>query len=400
MPSPSLQRRSPGRVRSVDELHVTLLRSRHARHQAVAAGSGRARRPRRDRTGGLRRSHAPRIGSTSSSTRRSPARRSTATSSASSPSISARASTRASGSVPTPRFPTPAASATTSSPRSRRSRCPTCAGRAAASPTTTTGARASARAGKRAVTLNPNWGGVTESNTFGTHEFMDFLGQIGSEAFLSVNVGSGTPQEAAEWLEYLTTAQPTTLGKERAANGHPAPYKVAFLGIGNESWDCGGNMTPEYYLSQLKVYSRFVRNFNPAQQNASQMLKIAVGPGGDEPRWTEWTETIMKAWKDHTLELGHRRPLAAQLHRHRLEHQAQVRRVRRGRVRQIPQGHARDGAAHRDALGHHGQVRSRRRRSRSSSMNGARGTRRCRAATRASWCSRTACATPSWRRST
>ena len=62
---------------------------------------------------------------------------------------------------------------------------------------------------QRSETLNPNWGGVIEPNTFGTHEFMDFLDQIGSEAYLSVNVGSGTPQEAAEWLEYLTTAQPT-----------------------------------------------------------------------------------------------------------------------------------------------------------------------------------------------
>ena len=78
------------------------------------------------------------------------------------------------------------------------------------------------------MTLNPNWGGVIEPNTFGTHEFMDFIDQIGSEAYLSVNVGSGTPQEAAEWLEYLTTAQPTTLAKERAANGHPAPYKIPY----------------------------------------------------------------------------------------------------------------------------------------------------------------------------
>ena len=140
----------------------------------------------------------------------------------------------------------------------------------------------------RPVTLNPSWGGVTESNAFGSHEFMDFLGQIGSEAFLSVNVGSGTPQEAAEWLEYLTIAQPTALGKERAANGHAAPYKVLFLGIGNESWDCGGNMTPDYYVSQMKVYSRFVRNFNPAQERSDQMLKIAVGPGGGEPRFAEW----------------------------------------------------------------------------------------------------------------
>src|SRR5690242_20558419 len=155
-------------------------------------------------------------------------------------------------------------------------------------------------ADKRPVTLNPNWGGVIEPNTFGTHEFMDFLEQIGSEAYLSVNVGSGTPQEAAEWLEYLTAAQPTTLVKERATNGRPGPYKIPFLGIGNESWDCGGNMTPDYYLSQLKIYSRFVRNFNPAQQDKQQMLKIAVGPGGSESRWTEWTDAIMKAYQNHT----------------------------------------------------------------------------------------------------
>jgi len=151
----------------------------------------------------------------------------------------------------------------------------------------------------RVVTLNPNWGGVIEPNTFGTHEFFDFLDQIGAEAYVSVNVGSGTPREAAEWLEYMTAAQPTTLAKERAANGHPAAYKVGYLGIGNESWDCGGNMTPDYYLSQLKIYSRFVRNYNPEQQEKQEMLKIAVGPGGGEPRWTEWTETIMKAYQHH-----------------------------------------------------------------------------------------------------
>jgi len=153
---------------------------------------------------------------------------------------------------------------------------------------------------QRAVTLNPNWGGVIEPNTFGTNEFMDFLDQIGAEAYVSVNVGSGTPQEAAEWLEYMTTAQPTTLAKQRAADGHPAPYKVGFLGIGNESWDCGGNMTAEYYLSQLKIYSHFVRNFNPAQQEKQQMLKIAVGPGGDDPRFVDWTQTIMKAYQRHS----------------------------------------------------------------------------------------------------
>ena len=151
---------------------------------------------------------------------------------------------------------------------------------------------------KRAVTLNPDWGGVTEPNTFGTHEFMDFAQQIGAAPYLSINVGSGTVREAAEWLEYLTTPQPTTLALERAANGHPAPYRVPILGIGNENWDCGGNMTPEYYTDLMKDFARFARNYNPEEQDANHMLRIAVGPGGGEPRFAEWTEVVMKAWQD------------------------------------------------------------------------------------------------------
>jgi alpha-N-arabinofuranosidase len=149
---------------------------------------------------------------------------------------------------------------------------------------------------KRPVTINTAWGNVVDTNSFGTDEFMDFLHQIGSTPYVSINVGSGTPQEAAEWLEYLTAAAPTSLQKERAANGHPDPYKVGFLGIGNESWSCGGDMTADYYISQLKIYSRFVENDNPAQRDSNQMLKIAVGPGFPE---TEWTEAVMKAWQHH-----------------------------------------------------------------------------------------------------
>ena len=151
---------------------------------------------------------------------------------------------------------------------------------------------------RRAVTLNPDWGGVTEPNTFGTHEFMDFASQIGAAPYLSVNIGSGTPQEAADWLEYMTSALPTTLAQERAANGRAVPWQVPLLGLGNESWDCGGNMTPEHYVSQMKLYSRFARNFHPQQQGADHMLRIAVGPGGGEPRFTDWTEAVMKAWQD------------------------------------------------------------------------------------------------------
>src|ERR1022692_2737659 len=150
---------------------------------------------------------------------------------------------------------------------------------------------------KRSATGNSAWGDVIDTNAFGTDEFMDFIQQIGRSPYVSINLGSGTPQEAAEWLEYMTAAAPTALAKERAANGHPEPYKVGFLGIGNESWDCGGAMTPDYYVSQMKVYSRFVLNMNPAQRGKDQMLKIAVGPGTPD---TEWTEAVMKAWKKHT----------------------------------------------------------------------------------------------------
>ncbi|MGA2570231.1 MAG: alpha-L-arabinofuranosidase C-terminal domain-containing protein [Terracidiphilus sp.] len=151
-------------------------------------------------------------------------------------------------------------------------------------------------AAKRAVTLNSAWGGVVDNNSFGTDEFMDFIQQIDSKAYVSVNVGSGTPQEAAEWLEYMTAAAPTSLALERAANGHPDPYQVGFLGLGNESWSCGGDMTPDYYVSQMKIYSRFVQNLNPAQLRSNKMLKIAVGPGFPE---TEWTEAVIKAWQQH-----------------------------------------------------------------------------------------------------
>jgi alpha-N-arabinofuranosidase len=143
---------------------------------------------------------------------------------------------------------------------------------------------------QRPATLNPNWGGVIEPNTFGTHEFMDFARQIGAEAYLSVNVGSGTPQEAADWLEYMTTDQPTALAKQRAANGHPEPFGVSFLGLGNENWGCGGSMTPEHYVSQLKIFARYSRNYNAKHP----MLKIVVGPDGAD---TSYTEAVMKAWQ-------------------------------------------------------------------------------------------------------
>jgi alpha-N-arabinofuranosidase len=148
---------------------------------------------------------------------------------------------------------------------------------------------------RRPSRLNSSWGGVIEPNSFGSHEFFDFAQQIGAEVYLSVNVGSGTVQEAADWLEYLTADKPTSLAKERAANGHPAPYTVKYLGLGNENWGCGGAMSAEHYVEEMKRYAHYARNLNPAQSGSRAMQRIAVGWDSGN---SDYTEAVMKAWKD------------------------------------------------------------------------------------------------------
>ncbi len=150
-------------------------------------------------------------------------------------------------------------------------------------------------ASTRKSTVNTNWGGALEPNSFGTDEFMDFIDQIGSSAYLSVNVGSGSVREAAAWLEYMTAAPSSTAGKERAANGHPQPYRVKFLGLGNESWGCGGALSPDYYVNEMRRYSRFVHNFNPSQTGELAMQRIAVGADGAK---TDYLEGVMRAWHE------------------------------------------------------------------------------------------------------
>jgi alpha-N-arabinofuranosidase len=150
-------------------------------------------------------------------------------------------------------------------------------------------------ASQRRARLNASWGGVIEPNSFGTHEFFDFAEQVGADVFLSVNLGSGTVQEAADWLEYLTADKPTALAKERAANGRAAPYKVKYLGLGNENWACGGGMSDDHYVEEMKQYAIFARNLDPAQTGANAMRRVAVGwdSGNDD-----YTEAVMKAWKE------------------------------------------------------------------------------------------------------
>lgn len=143
--------------------------------------------------------------------------------------------------------------------------------------------------------INVSWGGAPEPNTFGTHEFFDFIEQIGSDAFISANVGSGTVQESADWLEYLT-ATGSSLAQERAMNGHPEPYDVAFWGIGNEVWGCGGPFTPQEYVTELKKFATFSTNYNT---DVSTQF-VAVGPDSFDEYSFGYPEAIMKAWAEKT----------------------------------------------------------------------------------------------------
>ncbi|MBN8807826.1 MAG: alpha-N-arabinofuranosidase [Sphingomonas sp.] len=152
-------------------------------------------------------------------------------------------------------------------------------------------------AAQRHSRINSNWGNAIEPNSFGTDEFMDFADQVGADVFVSVNLGSGTVQEAADWLEYMTADVPTTLAKERAANGHPAPYKITFLGLGNENWGCGGAMSPDHYVESMKQFAHYAHNFNAAQTGATAMRRIAVGWDSGS---SDYTDAVMKAWKNKT----------------------------------------------------------------------------------------------------
>lgn len=139
---------------------------------------------------------------------------------------------------------------------------------------------------KRPVKVNTHWGGVAEDNAVGTHEFFDLVEILGTEAYINGNLGSGTPQEMAEWLEYMTSDTKSSLAELRRKNGRKAPYKVAYFGIGNEAWGCGGNMKPEYYANLYNHYATFLKTPPDARP------KMIASGGNDND--TKWTEVLSK----------------------------------------------------------------------------------------------------------
>lgn len=137
---------------------------------------------------------------------------------------------------------------------------------------------------KRKHTENVSWGNVRENNAFGTNEFLDMCEWMGADAYLAMNVGGGTVREAEEWVQYVNHANgSSSLTDLRRQNGRATPWNVKYWGIGNESWDCGGHMTVDYYINLYKQYATLITSYN----NTEGLFRIAVGPGTPDFAWTE-----------------------------------------------------------------------------------------------------------------
>jgi alpha-N-arabinofuranosidase len=139
---------------------------------------------------------------------------------------------------------------------------------------------------ERPYMVNTNWGGVSEDNSFGTHEFLELCTLIGCEPYIAGNVGSGTVEEMAKWVEYLNSDAKSTMTDLRKQNGRNEPWRVKYWGVGNESWGCGGDMTVDFYADLYKRYAVYARNYKDAP-----LLKIASGANSGD---YNWTETLMK----------------------------------------------------------------------------------------------------------
>ena len=131
---------------------------------------------------------------------------------------------------------------------------------------------------------NFSWGGVREDNSFGTNEFLDMCEMMNAEPYLAVNMGSGTVEEAANWVKYVNHPNGTSwLTDIRQKSGRTKPWNVKFWGVGNESWDCGGHMTVEHYVNLYRQFATFMTSYS----NTEGLFRIAVGPGTEDYHWTE-----------------------------------------------------------------------------------------------------------------
>ena len=135
---------------------------------------------------------------------------------------------------------------------------------------------------ERPTMINTHWGGVTENNHFGTHEFLRLCELLECEPYICGNVGSGTVKEMSSWVEYMTMDGKSPMADLRRENGREEPWPLTYFGVGNENWGCGGNMRPEYYADLFRRYATYCRDYGD-----NRLFKIACGPNTDDYHWTE-----------------------------------------------------------------------------------------------------------------
>ena len=140
---------------------------------------------------------------------------------------------------------------------------------------------------RRPSYLDPAWN-LWEPNDVGTDEFMDLCRMVGSEPILTINMGTGTPAEAAAWVEYCNGDAASAYGAMRAANGHPEPYHVQTWFVGNEqfgNWQVG-HCDAETYARRYLEYVAAMRAVDP------DLRLIAVGVPVD--LYGHWNELVLK----------------------------------------------------------------------------------------------------------
>jgi alpha-N-arabinofuranosidase len=129
-----------------------------------------------------------------------------------------------------------------------------------------------------------------DPNAVGTNEFVHFSKLIGAEPYLAANVRSLPASAFQQWVEYCNSpAASTTLADARAAAGYPDPFRVKYWGVGNESWGCGGEFTPQEYAVEFRRYSTWLPTYGDS------LNLIASGPNTDEWSWTrEFLEEVLR----------------------------------------------------------------------------------------------------------
>jgi alpha-N-arabinofuranosidase len=128
-----------------------------------------------------------------------------------------------------------------------------------------------------------------ESNRFGTDEFIEYCRKLGAEPYICVNMGTGTMQEAADWVEYCNATTDTYWANQRRKNGHAEPYLVKYWALGNEvygSWQAGHKDAADYAADALE-FAKMMRWVDP-----SIKLVACGGPGVD------WNMTVLEKLVD------------------------------------------------------------------------------------------------------